>query len=107
MKNFKEEVQDYLTKVSGHTYKCEKTDKYMKVIAGGDKFKVLKWSNNKYVLQDINYERTVDNYQGNAKCVISHQLFLNPQYYGVKYSGIRQTKYVKAEIADILKGLDL
>jgi len=108
MKNFTKEVQDYLEKVSRHTY--QSGDRYMKLIIGDDVYKVIEWSKrlDKYVIREINVAQNIKWYGENAKCVTSHDSFLNkPSMYGDKYSGIRQTKYVKSEIADIMKELDL
>jgi hypothetical protein len=108
MEKFKKEVQDYLTKVSNHTYKSD--DKYMKVIIRDEKFIVLEWSkyHNKYTTYELSVDSKVNYHKGNAKCITSHQLFLNkPTISGPKYFSVRQTKYVKKEIIDILRELGL
>jgi hypothetical protein len=108
MEKFEKEVQDYLTKVSQHTYKSG--DRYMKVFSNGKKFMVFEWSNyhRKYVVREIKTDWIVKHYKGNAKCMLSHQLFLNkPTISGPKYMAVRQTKFVKGEIDKVMKELDL
>lgn len=105
MEKFKKQVLEYLTKVSEHLYQDE-SGNYMKIIVDGEKVKLLKKIRGKYELRNYNYESTANNYKGNAKCVISHDLFLIPKNRGVKYHSVRQNKFRKQEIEKILKSLE-
>ena len=101
MEKFKKQVLEYLTKVSEHLYQDE-SGNYMKIIVDGEKVKLLKKIRGKYELRNYNYESTA-----NAKCVISHDLFLIPRYRGVKYHSVRQNKWRKSEIENILTSINI
>lgn len=93
----RQKVLDYLDKTSKHTFvrKDREDEGYFKVIKDGDKFKVLR--RGKVFPLDIDYY--INYYGRNAKNVIKHRLFLNENMYSIK-----NTKYVKANLAEILEG---
>jgi len=106
MKNYQKQVEDYLDKVSNHTFKGmdgHYKDRYKKVIKVDGEYKILSWSAHMkdYVLEDIYHKRTVKFYGENAKCVISHRIFLQP--FGRKWVSVRQNKYVVEEVNGILE----
>ncbi len=116
-KNIKQEVMNYLTKTAQHTFiKPKATFKfaedryeydfengtYFKVFIDGDKVKYLDYSDGykKYKVSELDVDYYIKTYKGNALNVISHILFLNKNM-----KSIRQTKYVKSQIDEILKNL--
>ena len=116
----KQEVINYLEKTSGHTFQKPKaTFKYGNVTTPGhyeydyenstyfkvfkDKkgdFYILEGDKFGYKLRKIDIDYYINYYQGNAKCVIKHSLFLNN---GMK--SVKNTKYIKGLIKDILETL--
>lgn len=118
-KNIKQEVMNYLKKTSEHTfvkpkatfkwgstsrYECDYDDTtYFKVFVDGDKVSYLEYSDvyKKYQLKTIDVDYFVNKYKGNALCVISNILFLNK-----KMKSVKQTKYVKSQIDEILKSIE-
>jgi hypothetical protein len=93
--NYKKQVMTYLTKTAGHTFQ-KKDESYFKVSIDGETVKVLE--GNKLIKLDI--DQYVKWYGENARNVVSHRLFLNKEMKSVK-----QTKYVKDEISEILKNI--
>lgn len=101
----KKQVIEYLTKNSNHVFSVKKNQYssddrvYLKVIKTDEgNFKVL--DNGR--VRDINVDRMVDYYGGNAKNIIKQSLFLNR-----KAESVRQTKYVTAEINKQLEALNV
>ena len=78
----KQQVINYLTKASQHTFSYE----------DGKLFKIVKIGDGFYELDEDSYSKVkpietnwyVDIYQSNAKCVIKHRLFLNKNLKSVK-----------------------
>lgn len=108
----RQEVLNYLSKTANHTFQKPKaTFKYGDVNTPGHYeydyenvtyFKIIKKDEDFFILEDNKLRKIdIDNYikwnKKNAKCVIKHSLFLNK---GMR--GIRNNKYVKAKIEEIL-----
>jgi hypothetical protein len=111
----KQEIVNYLTKTSGHTFiKPKATTEWIKegvyceydysdftyfkmMVKDGEFFYLEKRDRNDYKLHQIN----MDNYQGNnSKCVLSHGLFLNK-----KMKSVKSSKYHLGEINKIIEGI--
>ena len=106
MEKFENQVFEYLKKVSKHLYQDE-SGNYMKIIVDRENVKILKQIRGKYELKDYIYKSTSNSYKENAKCVISHDLFLIPKYRGIKYHSVRQNKWRKSEIENILTSINI
>lgn len=104
MEKLEKEVFNYLLKVSKHIYKSD--DKWMKLFVDGEKVTILRksWYKN-YTLETLDFKSIVNRYKENAKCVISHNLFLTPRNYKIKYSSVKQNKWSDKEINDILESI--
>lgn len=101
MENHKNQVMDYLTKTSKHTFtKTDLSDPtkftYFKVFINDSVITVLE--NNK--IRTIDVDWYVRYYKENAKNVITHSLFLNK-----KMKSVKTTKFVKSQIEDILQNI--
>lgn len=111
-KNIKQEIVNYLTKTSGHTFikpkpkwvskngqigvEYDYTDfTYFKVFKNGDEFTYLE--NGKVNKIDIDYY--IKYWGNNSKDVISKSLFWDK-----KMKSVKQNKFVNAEIEKIIKG---
>jgi predicted GH43/DUF377 family glycosyl hydrolase len=109
----KQEIVNYLTKTSQHTfvkpkstYKWSQTGPqyeydyneftYFKVIKIEDEF--FKLENNKLTKIDIDYY--IKYYGNNAKCVLTHNLFLDK-----KMKSVKSNKYHLGEIKNILESI--
>jgi hypothetical protein len=109
----KQEIVNYLTKTSQHTfvkpksiYKWSQTGSqyeydykdftYFKVIKNEDEF--FRLENNKLTKIDIDYY--IKYYVNNAKCVISNNLFLDK-----KMKSVKSNKYHLEEIKNILESI--
>jgi hypothetical protein len=88
----KQEVVNYLTKASQHTFSY-KDGMIFKVEKLGDKFYLV--NNDK--LTEIEYDKTITYYGSNSKCVIKHRLFL-----GRPVKSIRTNKHTKAIVESII-----
>lgn len=108
----RQEVINYLNKTSNHTFQkpkakfkygnAEKPGYYEYDYENVTYFKIIKKDDNFFILEDnklrkIDIDYYLNYYQGNAKCVLKHSLFLDK---GMK--SIRNNKYVKAQIEEIL-----
>ncbi len=91
----KQEVINYLTKTSQHTFSYE-DGKLFKVVKDGDSFYLINESSIQKV-RPIAVDTTISKYGSNAKCVIKHSLFLNR-----KVKSIKTNKYTKEAINNIL-----
>jgi hypothetical protein len=118
----KQEIVSYLTKTAGHTFIRPKTtfkwDKenshyeydydqftYFKVFKIEEDFFYLESNNGQntptsYKLYKIDVDSKIRYYEGNAKCVINHNLFL-----GKKMKSVKSNKYHIGEIEKILETL--
>lgn len=122
MKNaeqIKQEIVNYLTKTSQHTFvKPKSTYKwsneggyheydynevtYFKVIKIEEEFYYLEKqnSNSKYKLNKIDIDSYIKYWNNNAKCVISNNLFLDK-----KMKSVKSNKYHLEEIKNILESI--
>lgn len=91
----KQEVINYLTKTSQHTFSYE-DGKLFKVVKDGDSWYLIDDSSIQKV-KPIAVDTYVSSYGANAKCVIKHNLFLNR-----KVKSIKTNKYTKEIIDNIL-----
>jgi len=103
-KNHKQEVMNYLAKTAQHTFEHasingQKT--YFKVFLDGEKAKYLEYSyyRQKYELKEIDIERHVSQ-KGNGKFLLGNMLFSS-----LNVKAIRQTKFVKQEIQEIINNI--
>lgn len=112
----KQDIASYLTKTSAHTFikpkatfKWDKENShyeydyneftYFKVIKIGEDFFYLESVKEQtYKLHKIDVDTKIKYYEGNAKCVINHNLFL-----GKKMRSVRSNKYHVGEIEKILE----
>lgn len=109
----KQEIFNYLTKTSIHTfvkpksnYKWSQTGSqyeydyneftYFKIIKNEDEF--FKLENDK--LTKIDIDNYIKYYGNNAKCVLSHNLFLDK-----KMKSVKSNKYHLGEIKNILESI--
>jgi hypothetical protein len=94
----KQQIFNYLNKTSQHTFMKPDSNgfTYFKVIKIEDEFFKLENGN----LTKINIDNYIKYYSNDAKCVISHNLFLNK-----KMKSVKSNKYHLGEIEDILKGI--
>lgn len=91
----KQEVVNYLTKTSQHTFSYEDGSLF-KIEKVGDKFYLIDQKSHKQV-SEIEYDKTVSYYMENAKCVIKHRLFLSRPV-----KSIKTNKYTKEIIDSII-----
>lgn len=116
----KQEIVNYLTKTSGHTfikpstkfkygnsetpgyYEYDYDDfTYFKIVMKGDEFFYLeKNERSDYKMYQINIDNSINYYGNNSKCVISHTLFLNK-----KMKSVKGNKYHLGEIDKIIEGI--
>lgn len=116
----KQEIVNYLTKTSGHTfikpstkfkygnsetpgyYEYDYDDfTYFKIVMKGDEFFYLeKNERSDYKMYQINIDNSINYYGNNSKCVISHNLFLNK-----KMKSVKSNKYHLGEIDKIIEGI--
>lgn len=119
----KQEIVNYLTKTSGHTFikpkatfKWGNSEKpgyyeydyndftYFKIVIKDDEFFYLeKNGSGDYKMYGINIDKEynyITCYGNNSKCVISHNLFL-----GKKMKSVRSNKYHLGEIEKILESI--
>ena len=112
----KQDIVSYLTKTSAHTFikpkatfKWDKENShyeydyneftYFKVIKIGEDFFYLESVKEQtYKLHKIDVDTKIKYYEGNAKCVINHNLFL-----GKKMRSVKSNKYHVGEIEKILE----
>ena len=109
----KQEVINYLTKTSIHTFlKPKATFKwgdynnpgyYEYDFENGTYFKVFSQDDKWFYIEDdkiknLDIDHYLKYYGGNAKCVISHILFLNKNM-----KSVRNNKFVQSKIDDVLK----
>lgn len=87
----RQEVIDYLTKTSKHTFTYENS-KLFKVVSDNDKFYILD-EESLYNMKEINFDSIISYYGPNSKNVIKHSLFLNKNLKSVKNS-----KFIKENI---------
>jgi len=118
-KNFKQEIMNYLEKTAKHTFikptskwvnkdgkidvEYDYTDfSYFKVFIDGDKVKLLSKpsSTKSYQITTIDIDYYIKVWSANAKNVLSNSLFE-----GKKMKSVKQNKYVKSEIAEILESI--
>ena len=103
-KNHRQEVMNYLAKTAQHTFEHTSANgqkTYFKVFLVGEKTKYLEYSHylQKYVLKEIDIERHVAQ-KGNGKFLLGNMLFSS-----LNAKAIRQTKFVKQEIQEILNNI--
>jgi hypothetical protein len=102
-KNHKQEVMNYLTKTSQHVFERSVNDQkvYFKVFLEGEKAKYLEFSRykGKYELKDIDIQYFLSK-KGNGKFLLGDTLFPSN-----KSRAIRQNKFVKQEIQEILNNI--
>jgi hypothetical protein len=91
----KQEVVNYLTKTSQHTFAYE-DGSIFKVEKVGDKFYLIDQKSYKQ-LSEIEYEKTMAYYMNNAKCVLKHRLFL-----GRPIKSVKTNKYTKEIVESII-----
>jgi hypothetical protein len=114
----KQDIVSYLTKTSAHTFiKPKATTKWIKegvyyeydyndftyfkiVVKDGEFYYLEKRDGNDYKLYPINIDSSITYYGNNAKCVISHNLFL-----GKKMKSVRSNKYHLGEVEKILESI--
>ena len=97
----KQEVIDYLTKTSKHTFQYPDGSLY-KIIKDEDKFFVVdEKAHSNYKVREINIAQQIIYYGNNTKCVIKHQLFLDR-----KTKSIRTNKYTNERINDVYNQLN-
>ncbi len=117
VEQIKQEIVNYLTKTSIHTFiKPKATFKwktegsyyeydyndftYFKVIKNEDEFFQLEKNGNNYKLSKIDVDTYIKYYGNNAKCVISNNLFLDK-----KMKSVKSNKYHLEEIKNILESI--
>lgn len=91
----RQEVINYLTKTSNHTFNYE-DGKLFKIVYKDDKFYILD-EKSLYNMKELNLDSTISYYGSNAKNVIKHQLFLNKNL-----KSVRNTKFIKDSIKSIV-----
>jgi hypothetical protein len=91
----KQEVINYLTKTSQHTFSYE-DGKLFKIVKEGDLFYLID-ENSIQKIKPIDIDNLVVYYGANSKCVIKHSLFLNREV-----KSIKTNKYTKEIIDNIL-----
>jgi hypothetical protein len=114
----KQEIVNYLTKTSEHTFiKPKATTKWIKegvyceydynefsyfkvMVQDGEFFYLEKRDRNDYKLYPINIDSSINYYGNNAKCVISHNLFLDK-----KMKSVKSNSYHLGEIEKIMEGI--
>ena len=97
----KAEVLNYLNKSSKHLFTIN--DVEHKVLVEGDFY--ISISGSDVTVRNINDKITY--YGSNAKCVIKHELFLNPRYYAKEIKTIKNYKLARqkySEISEAIKG---
>lgn len=78
----KQEIINYLTKTSQHTFSYEDGSLF-KVVKDGDDFYTVD-EKSSFPTKKINIDNTISYYENNAKCVLKHRLFLNRPVKSVK-----------------------
>jgi hypothetical protein len=116
----KQDIVSYLTKTSAHTYiKPSAKFKYgnsetpgyyeydyndftyfKMLVKDGEFYYLEKMNGNDYKLYPINIDNSITYYGKNAKCVISHNLFL-----GKKMKSVKSNKYHLEEINKIIEAI--
>ena len=113
----KQEIVNYLTKTSQHTFikpkstfkwktegSCYEYDyndfTYFKVIKIGEEFYQLEKSSSNYKLSKIDIDNYIKYWGNNAKCVISNNLFLDK-----KMKSVKSNKYHLEQIKEILESI--
>lgn len=113
----KQEIVNYLTKTSIHTFikpkatfKWDKENSryeydyneftYFKVIKSDDSFFQLENNGSSYKLTKIDIDTYIKYYGNNAKCVISNNLFLDK-----KMKSVKSNKYHLGEVKKALDGI--
>lgn len=91
----KQEVINYLTKTSQHTFSYE-DGKLFKVVKDGDLFYLVN-ENSVQRVKLIDIDNLLVYYEDNSKCVMKHSLFLNR-----KVKSIKTNKYTKETINSFL-----
>jgi hypothetical protein len=114
----KQEIVNYLTKTSGHTFiKPKATTEWIKegvyceydysdftyfkmLVKDGEFYYLEKRDRNDYKLYPINIDNSITYYGNNSKCVITHNLFLDK-----KMKSVKSNKYHLGEIDKIIEGI--
>jgi predicted GH43/DUF377 family glycosyl hydrolase len=92
----KEEVFNYLTKTSKHTFQYE-DGKIFKVVKEGEDFFII--DDKSYTkVRKFDIDTNITYYSGNTKNVLKHSLFLNKNL-----KSIRTNKYTIQKVNDIFK----
>lgn len=117
VEQIKQEIVNYLTKTSIHTFiKPKATFKwktegsyyeydyndftYFKLIKIGEDFFYLEKNNSNYKLNKIDIDIYIKYYGNNSKCVISNNLFLDK-----KMKSVKSNKYHLEQIREILESI--
>jgi hypothetical protein len=93
----KQEIINYLTKTSQHTFSYEDGSLF-KVVKDGDNFYTVD-EKSSFPVKKINIDNTVAYYENNAKCVLKHRLFLNRPV-----KSIKSNKFNKTQVDTLLLG---
>jgi hypothetical protein len=97
----KSEVLNYLNKSSKHLFTIG--DVEHKILVEGNFY--IRITGNDVSVGDI--DKVIGYYGSNAKCVIKHELFLNPRYYNKEIKSIPNYKLARqkySEISEAIKG---
>ena len=86
----KQEVINYLTKTSQHTFSYE-DKRLFKIVKDDDKFFIID-ENSFRIKSDIDIDQLISDYQSNSKCVLKHKLFLNKKVISVKTNKFTKEK---------------
>jgi hypothetical protein len=97
----KSEVLNYLNKSSKHLFTINGVEH--KVLVEGNFY--IRITGKEISIGDI--DKMISYYGSNAKCVIKHELFLNPRYYNKDIKSIPNYKFARkkfSEISEAIKG---
>ena len=95
----KSEVLDYLNKSSKHLFEINGVEH--KVLVEGNFY--IRITGNDISIGDI--DKMISYYGLNAKCVIKHELFLNPRYYNKSIKSIKNYKFARGKYSEISKAI--
>lgn len=95
----KQEIVNYLTKTSNHLFNYN--GGIFKVFRNGDKFYIIDTGSSFNKVKEVDIDKYILSYEGNAKCVLKHQLFLGKEMVSVK-----NTKDMRSYVNSIYEAYD-
>ena len=99
----KSEVLTYLNKSAKHLFTIGNDEH--KLLIEGDFFIVITGKNITYIR---NIDNIIKNYNTNSKCVIKHNIFLEPRYWNRTLTSIKNYKLARdkySKISEKIKGI--